>query len=416
MPDSTQPSSTSDTIPITSPNHNRLHAVDALRGFALIGVGLVHFIEQFMAGAPPESLSNVALATLPDKIIVGLVQFFLAGKFYAIFSFLFGLSFFIQIDKPLQNNQPFAGRFAWRLALLFGFGFIHHLFYRGDILVLYSVLGFSLLLLYKLPTKTLLLMAAALFFGLGRFISFAIAGESLQVDTNPNGEQNLSYFTTLKQGTLLDVFASNITLGYENLIQFQFGLFGRGYITLGLFILGMCLGRLGVFHNLPQAKPVIKKVLWWALGGSFFFLAAMAACFVKIGEPTFTTWLEAIAVTFYDLANLSLATFLSCCFLLFGLRSNSKKTFRYLAPYGRMALTNYMVQGIIGTAILYGWGLGFIGEWPNRILLLVGVTIITLQLIASSMWMRYFHFGPLEWLWRSLTLRKRVALVKTARN
>lgn len=390
----------------------RLDIVDALRGFALIGVGLVHFVEQYIAGAYPDAYSDVAMATLADKIIVGLVQFFLAGKFYAIFSFLFGLSFFIQIDKPMRNNQPFAGRFAWRLTLLFCFGYLHHLFYRGDILMLYAVLGMSLLLLYRLPTRTLLFMAIALFLGLGRYISFATTGDALLMDMDANRELNLFYFEQLKNGSLLDVFAINNIVGIQNLIEFQFGIFGRGYITLGLFLLGMCFGRLGFFHTIIHRKPTLKKALFWAMGSTVIFIMLMAGTFFAVGEPTFNSWLEALALTFYDLANLSLAVAICCGFMLFALRPKSTKTLRYFAPYGRMALTNYLMQALIGTFILYGWGLGFIGEWPNRYLLVIGVLVAISQICFSMVWMRHFYYGPLEWVWRSLTLRQKVAFRK----
>ncbi|MBU2987370.1 DUF418 domain-containing protein [Saccharophagus degradans] len=390
----------------------RLDIVDALRGFALIGVGLVHFVEQYIAGAYPEGYGEIAMATLADKIIVGLVQFFLAGKFYAIFSFLFGLSFFIQIDKPSRNNQPFAARFIWRLVLLFGFGYIHHLFYRGDILMLYSVLGISLLAMHKLPTRVLLLIALALFLGLGRYISFATTGDLLRMDMNPNSELNLFYFEQLKNGSLLDVFAINNIVGIQNLLAFQFGIFGRGYITLGLFILGMCFGRFGFFHTISQHKRTLKRSLGFAIASTVICIALMAGTFVLVGEPQFNTWLETLALTFYDLANLSLAVAICSGFILFALRENSTKTMRFFAPYGRMALTNYLMQALIGTFILYGWGLGFIGEWPNRYLLALGIAVAIFQIVFSMYWMQRFHYGPLEWVWRSLTLWQKVEFRK----
>lgn len=396
----------------TSTHTPRLHAVDALRGFALVGVGIVHFVEQYIAGIPPQAVTEVAMATLPDKIVVGLIQFLLAGKFYAIFSFLFGLSFFIQIDKPKTAGEPFIGRFTWRLILLLGFGYIHHLFYRGDILMLYSVLGFFLILVHTLPTRFLFIAALALFFGLGRFISFALFSEAFKMDMDAESATNIAYFDTLQNGSLLDVFAINNILGIQNLVQFQFGIFGRGYNTLGLFLLGMCVGRLGIFHNLTELKPKIKKTLWISIATTVVFIAMMAGAFIQVGEPSFTTWLEALALTFYDLANLSLACAITCGFLLFGSRLKSTKTFPIFAPYGRMALTNYIFQSIIGTAILFGWGLGVIGSWPNRYLLLLGLVVICCQMVFSAYWMKRFYYGPLEWLWRSLTLRRKVTLRK----
>lgn len=111
---------------------NRIDAVDALRGFALIGVGLVHVLEQHAGAAHTEQIMEVAAATGPDQVIMGVHQMLLAGKFYVLFSLLFGLSFFIQIDRSDQQGEAISGRFVWRLAILFMFGYIHHLFYRSD--------------------------------------------------------------------------------------------------------------------------------------------------------------------------------------------------------------------------------------------------------------------------------------------
>src|SRR5690606_5988140 len=138
------------------------------------------------------------------------------------------------------------------------FGYIHHLFYRSDILMLYAALGLSLLVLHRLSTRTLIIIALALFLGLGRFISFSLVGDTFLMDS-PQSPENQAYFDILKNGSLWDVFAINNTGGIRNFLAFQFGIFGRGYITLGLFIIGICLGRAGVFRDIDSHKSAIKK-------------------------------------------------------------------------------------------------------------------------------------------------------------
>src|SRR5688572_1597891 len=123
----------------------RIEAIDVLRGFTLFGIIIVHLVEQYYAGMWPQQYAEATTQTLPDKITSGLVAFFIIGKFYMIFSFLFGLSFFIQFSKS-DSEKNFAGQFAWRLTTLFIIGFFHHLHYRGDILTIYALLGFGLLL------------------------------------------------------------------------------------------------------------------------------------------------------------------------------------------------------------------------------------------------------------------------------
>jgi len=108
---------------------HRIHCVDALRGFALAGVALVHMLEQYIAGAAPEGFME-GVNSLPDEILQGLVKLLFTGKFFALFSILFGLSFAIQMQSAEEKNIQFGKRFMWRAALLFLIGYIHQLLQR----------------------------------------------------------------------------------------------------------------------------------------------------------------------------------------------------------------------------------------------------------------------------------------------
>lgn len=388
----------------------RIDTIDALRGFALIGVGLVHVIEQYTAAPILPAITEVATASATDKVIAGLNAFLMTGKFYLIFSFLFGLSFFIQIDSPARNGQPFVGRFLWRLLLLFLFGYVHHLIYRGDILMTYAVLGAPLIFLSRVPTKVLLLISLAMFLGLGRYISFVVFGAPPEA-FSPDSPANIAYFNVLQNGSIWDVMSMNNLGAFGNLIVFQFGMFARGYITFGLFLIGICLGRSGIFSDLSAHQSLIVHTLKWTCGSTLLSAILMVLCFSQVEQPpTFSSWLETIALTFYDLFNLSVATVFSCSFLLLVMRKET--ILNIFSPYGRMALTNYMLQSLIGAFFFYGWGVGLLGKWPNSHIILLGVGIATAQILLSHFWMSRFHYGPLEWVWRAATLRKRVRLVK----
>src|SRR5688572_31131447 len=143
---------------IANGRSGRIEAIDVLRGFTLLGIILVHMVEQYYAGAWPEQYAQATTQTLADQITSGFVGIFISGKFFMIFSFLFGLSFFIQLSKS-DSEKNFLARFTWRLVILFIIGFIHHLHYRGDILSIYALLGLSMLVFYRLPDKYLLALA-----------------------------------------------------------------------------------------------------------------------------------------------------------------------------------------------------------------------------------------------------------------
>ncbi|MBX2848688.1 MAG: DUF418 domain-containing protein [Acidiferrobacterales bacterium] len=395
---------------IINTGNSRIDAVDALRGFALIGVGLVHVIEQYSAAPMLPAITEVATAGILDKVISGLNFFLMTGKFYIIFSLLFGLSFFIQVDSQERDGKSSTSQFAWRLLLLFLFGYAHHLIYRGDILMIYATLGVSLIFLRRVPTKLLLLFALAMFLGFGRYLSFAFFGGPPE-SFSPDSPEIQAYFNILQTGSLWDVMSMNNVGAFENLIVFQFGFFARGYITFGLFLIGICLGRSGFFHDIQGHRHLIKRALKWAGVSAVLSAVLMIGCFSTVDQPpTFTTWLEAFAFTFLDLFNLSVATLFACGFLL--LITSKASVLNLFAPYGRMALTNYILQSIIGTFLFYGWGLGLLGNWPNSLIILLGASMAIGQIIFSHLWMSQFRYGPLEWLWRIMTLRQRVKILK----
>lgn len=402
----------------SNPKHDneRLILVDALRGFALMGVCFVHMLEQYYAGPLPETASTLAYSGVADKAIGGINFIFFVGKFYLLFSLLFGVSFFIQMNNAAEKANAFEGKFLWRLVLLFGFGIIHHYFYRGDILTTYATLGVLLLVLNRVSTKMLLSIAIVLFLGAGKVASLLVwdgGGPFGNLNFDPASPENLEYFQAIKYGGIIDVFNANHPYTISETANFQYAVFGRGYITLALFIIGICLGRLGFFHSIEHHKATIKRVLKYSVGASIVFFGLTFGLFSLIPQPPdFSTPLAAVALMFMDLFNLSLSLLFACSFLLITVNQKEGKLVSIIAPYGRMALTNYLLQAVIGTAIFYGWGLGLIGEVSNLDILPIAIAVITAQLYFSKAWMKKFNYGPLEWLWRSVTERRFCTLRK----
>lgn len=385
----------------------RIDGIDALRGFALAGVVLVHMVEQYIAGPPPEGFLE-GLNGIPDQIVQGFIQLFLTGKFFALFSILFGLSFTIQMQSADQKGVKFEGRFIWRALLLFIIGFIHQLFYRGDILTIYAVLAPFIIPFYRLPSKALLVTAGIIFLGIPRFIAFyflggdGISGVHSIMDTNH--ELTRSYFDIIQNGSLIEVFKINATYGMLTKIDFQVSFFGRLYYTFGYFLIGLWLGRTGVFKDLSAHSKTIKNVLLWSIAGLMVSFVLMIAVFANAPQPAEgPTWTFVLGINFYDWVNISLTSMILCGFLLLYQKSGWKKRLLFFAPYGRMALTNYMAQTLIGTFLLFGWGLGYLGQIRSLYMFLAGLLLIAVQTLISKYWLQKFRYGPLEWLWRSAT-------------
>jgi len=396
----------------TSPSHSfeRITVIDALRGFALAGIVICHVVENYIASATPTAFNEAVHQGVIDNIVDAFIGIFLRGKFIALFSFLFGLSFFIQMDNANQRGGYFGGRFLWRLLLLFGIGFVHSLFYRGDILTVYAVLGLFLIPFYKVPNKWVLGIAALLFLGLARIALFTTTGgDSIfsDVDFNPEDPRILAYYEVLKNGSLTDVFATNAVEGNIDKAEYQLGVFGRGYFTFAFFLVGLVVGRSGFFKRFREEQKLMKKVLIYAVIGFVVSFGIMAAGFMSMGtEFNMKSWNAIIGFTGMDLVNMTMTIIYIVLFTRWFKKGKGERLLSKFAPYGRMALTNYVFQSIIFTFILFGWGLGYLGELRQAYTFLIALVFIAFQMWFSRFWLQHFKYGPLEWLWRSLTFFK----------
>lgn len=381
----------------------RIEVIDVLRGFTLLGIGIIHFTEQYYAGAPPEEYQNFTTHNLFDQIVMGFVSFLISGKFFMIFSFLFGLSFAIQLNNN-QGDPHFVRRFIWRLIILFAIGAIHHLHYRGDILTIYAMLGFLLPLFIRVRDKWLLIIAAFLIANVPTFLTRVvefITHTSLTGDffETPQSEL-LQYYNTVKSGTYFEILKANF-FEFKSKMQFQVGS-GRIYITFGLFLLGLYAGRKNIF-----AQPeIFKKWIKWALW-------AFLICFVVLLTIGLTVSALKIEMDYkmwgllggmpYDLLNAAMATiYVSLTVILFQKEKWQKRLLVFLEA-GRMGLTTYVMQTVFGTLIFFSYGLGLLGEFGAGIAVGIALVVFTLQIAFSKWWFTRFQYGPLEWVWRRLT-------------
>lgn len=395
---------------ISKSNSGRIEAIDVLRGFTLLGIILVHMVEQYYAGAWPEEHSRATTATIADQITAGFVGIFISGKFFMIFSFLFGLSFFIQFSKS-DSEKNFLARFTWRLVILFIIGFIHHLHYRGDILSIYALLGFSMLVFYRLPDKYLLALALFLILDIPAVITRAGNAIFFPSDTNPFGAWDnqaiLNYYNTLKSGTYLEILRANF---YEFMPKMNFQVIsGRLYITLGLFLLGIYAGRKNLFGKLEENIPLLKKGMRYSL---FAILGAIVFALIIFGgaqllKITFNQSVQWLIGGFVmDIFNAALAVIYLAGILLLFQKEKWQKRLMNLYPVGRMGLTTYLMQTLFGVFIFHSYGLGLLADIGAFYTFLIAIALFAFQIIFAKYWFTRFSFGPIEWIWRNLTYLK----------
>jgi len=394
----------------------RIQIIDALRGFALAGIVLVHMVENYLGGPADEAVMEGMHAGTIDYVVDGIIQILFRGKFFALFSFLFGLSFFIQMDSGAKREQKYALRFLWRVLLLLIIGLAHHFIYRGDILSIYAILGILLIPFHKVSTRTLLILTGLIFLGIGRFVVFALNPDGLLFLEDmmmPDSPATKAYLEVLRNGSFWEVGIDNSTNGQLMKMEFQFGVFTRGYLTFAFFLLGLLVGRFKLLHEFETHLNKLSTLFWAGGIGLVVALGITIAGFSQMGQEfSLESWWVMIGLTGIDLANIALTLLILTFFVWLFAKSKWQRRLLHFAPYGRMALTNYVLQSILGAVIFYGWGLGYLGKIPNRYTFLMGFLIIALQMWLSKIWLKKCHYGPLEWLWRSATHGKWYPLLK----
>jgi len=246
-----------------------------------------------------------------------------------------------------------------------------------------------------------------LFLGLGRFLVFFYTqGDNLflQGGFDPNSPEVVSYFELLKTGTINEVMHSNAIEGQLMKMDFQFGIFSRGYLTLAFFLLGLYAGRIRFFENFEEKWGFMQNILYGSIGLFAVGIGITILGFAPLGpNVSFDNWNAMIGLTGMDLVNVAMTFMLIALFVYLYKKVRWRRWLEPFAPYGRMALTNYVFQSILGTFIFYGWGLGYVAEIPNRYTFLLAFGVIAIQMIISRWWLKHFYYGPLEWVWRSLT-------------
>jgi uncharacterized protein len=398
-------------------SQDRIITVDALRGFALFGILYSHMVFWYTAGPLPQNIYN-SFQDIGSGIAMGLYGLLFIGKFFSFFSFLFGLSFYLQMTSFSKRQDSFLMRYGWRLFILGIIGIIHHALWRGDILSIYVPLGFVLILARKLSDKAILIIGFILILNIPTKIYEAGATlvQPTPVDNaaqfKAEGER---YYEVVKNGSFVEVVIDNLK-AFPTKFNYQITS-GRLIITFGFFLIGMYAGRKKWFENLDTLKPFVKNV-WKKVSFGLLGLIAIvavvsiASLFVlnfKIQENRWGQWFFGLV---FDFFNAGLTIFYISGLTLLMYRVKWQRILFPLASIGKMALTSYLMQTFFGLMIFYSFGFGLFTKTSPAMNALIGIGIFLLQVILSKWWLKYFSYGPLEWIWRSLTFFKMQPIIK----
>ena len=391
--------------PLPTRSHERIALLDVLRGFALFGILFVN-MTWFTGYAVIGADERAALGTQGiDSVSAFLIHVFVDSKFWSFFALLFGVGFAIQCRRAQAGSVAFAPYYSRRMIVLFAIGLIHAvIIWFGDIVSLYAVTGLVLLLFGRASDRAVLRWAITglllpVVASAGWLAAELMSGRQDALAVDP-GHGPAALLVSFGGGTYAEVFSANWTFLKERWILAVYE--GRFFKLLGMFLIGVYAARLGVFEDPARHRRLLKRVLRLGLivgVPANLALAALAGS-VPLRPPTLAGWCVA-AIGAVGIPALCLA-YVAGLTLLFQQQS-WRRWLALFAPVGRMSLTNYVLQSIIGVAIFYGIGFGRWGHIGAAWSVPIVASIFITQVAISAAWLRRLDHGPLEWLWRSLS-------------
>ena len=393
--------------------------LDILRGFALLGILLVNFewfirpLQAIMLGTEP------GLAPL-DAGADALVTILGEGKFYPIFSILFGAGFALMAERAMARAAPFWRVYFRRLLVLLGFGLVHSLLiWSGDILLIYAIAALVMILFFRntperrlwkwalafifLPLVLMWAGTAALTVAKGEPEVYAELVAGFEADEGRLREDLARAEAVHASGSFVDNIGQRID---DTLFKLTYFLFWATPI-IGYFLIGRWLIVSGRLTQPREHQLYFRR--WRARGLSVGLVCAVAAYVLMRDVNAMLPNLPAsLGTTLATLAGLLMALgYLSAVTL-------SAERLRFLAPVGQMALTNYLAQSLVWTWVIYGHGLGLWGELPRWSSIPLAFAFFGLQIVFSQWWMARYRFGPAEWLWRTLTYGQRQGMRRSS--
>ena len=384
--------------------HERIATLDVLRGFALGGILLMN-MEAFVGPLAGSYTGLDPALAGADRIVDGLVYVFVQGKFFTLFALLFGMGFAVMAQRADAAGRPFAGLYLRRSLALLGIGLAHALLvWSGDVLVTYALVSFLLPAFAEAPPRLLAwlgalcyLAAPALLLGLG-LASTAIPGWDAMMAAQ--GEAMAQTLAAQRQAYGAGDFAAAVVQRFDDFGMTLSNLTVIGPMVAGMFLLGAALLRSGA---IAQPARHARLYAWLRRAVLPLGLGLMLASFRL--EPSTDFGVFGLRQGMVQALGMVAGAMMCLGYMAWVLRAldtaAGARLLGTLAPAGRMALTNYLVQSLLCTGVFYGYGLGFFERLPRAWQVPFALALFALQVRYSRWWLQRFRFGPAEWLGRA---------------
>lgn len=380
----------------------RIEVVDALRGFVVMAILLVHSLEHFIFPVFPDPAEQPGWLNILNEGVFSVVFSLFAGKSYAIFALLFGFTFYIQYTNQLLKGKDFGYRFLWRLLLLAGFATLNAAFFpAGDVLLLFCVVGLFLFVIRKWSDKAILVFAVFLLLQPVEWYHYLVSlfdPSHAQPDLGVGAMYGeVAEYT--KEGNFWKFIAGNVTLGQKASLLWAVGA-GRFLQTAGLFMLGYLIGRRQLFVSSESNMRFWVK----ALIISAVLYAPLYQLKVQLMDGEQVAMIKSTVGVVLDMwQKFAFTVVLVASFVLLYQKETFRKLTSNLRYYGKMSLTNYITQSIAGALIYFPFGLSLAPYCGYTVSLLIGFILFLLQVQFCKWWLKSHKQGPLESLWHKLT-------------
>ncbi|WP_374472928.1 DUF418 domain-containing protein [Arenimonas sp.] len=393
----------------------RIQALDVVRGFALLGILLMNI--EGMAGPLMASMTGLdPQLTGADRWVDGAIYLLVQGKFFPLFSLLFGMGFTVMLMRAEAAQRPFFGLYLRRVLALLAIGLAHALLvWSGDILVTYALMGFLLLLFFRrtpqsrLPKWGVALMLVPTVLTL----SFGLLGSAMQAmpeEARASFDQAMAQqavqmaaeIDSQRQAYGSGSFAEATVQRLHDFTSMIGFILIYGAFILGLFLVGAWFARSGAIARPGEFERVHWRLRWVALP------VGIAMVLVSFWlEPTLDFGRLDLRASTAQVLQMLGGAVMALGYLGWVVRGLGCPAvagwLNLLAPAGRMALTNYLMQSLVMTTVFFGYGLGCFDQLPRAWQPLLVLGFFAVQVALSHWWLARFRFGPAEWLWRAAT-------------
>lgn len=389
----------------TVPKMPRVEVVDALRGFAVMAILLVHSLEHFIFPVYPDAASQPGWLNVLDQGVLTVIFSLFAGKAYAIFALLFGFTFYVQYSNQERKGKDFGYRFLWRLLLLVGFATLNAAFFpAGDVLLLFCIVGISLVIVRKWSDKAVLITAVILLLQPIEWFHYVMSlfDAAYKLPDLQVGAMYEEVAAYTKEGNLGKFLLGNITLGQKASLFWAIGA-GRFIQTAGLFMIGFLIGRKQLF------LPSKESISFWvkALIVSAVLFAPVYGLKVQLLDNNSEELVKQTVGTVFDMwQKFAFTMVLVASFVLCYQHPVFQRLTSGLRYYGRMSLSNYVFQSIAGALIYFPIGLYLAPYAGYTVSLIIGIIVFLLQLCFCKWWLKTHKQGILESIWHKATWLK----------